>query len=116
MRWTARSPTPRATASIKPRDPTHHSANWDDILQYNHKNGNEGDNMDIAWETTVDVFLLSLCDVFIGKHTSNVFRTAYELHASRCHCAAPFVSLDAPWCFDWGVWSGYSPGKGWFPC
>ena len=72
--------------------------------------------MDIAWETTVDVFLLSLCDVFIGKHTSNVFRTAYELHASRCHCAAPFVSLDAPWCFDWGVWSGYSPGKGWFPC
>eukprot|EP00966_Prymnesium_polylepis_P208403 4827917-Prymnesium_polylepis.1 len=87
---------------VKPRDPTHHSANWDDILQYNHKNGNEGDNMDIAWETTVDVFLLSLCDVFIGKHTSNVFRTAYELHASRCHCAAPFVSLDAPWCFDWG--------------
>ena len=65
----------------------------------------------------LDVLLLSLCDVFIGKHTSNVFRTAYELHASRCNCAPPFVSLDAPWCFDWGVWSGYSPGgKGWFPC
>ena len=49
-----------------------------------------------------------LCDIFIGKHTSNLFRSAYELHAGRCNCAAPFVSLDAPWCFDWGAEAGSS--------
>ena len=52
------------------------------------------------------------CDLFVGKFTSNFFRTAYELHAARCDCAAPFVSLDAPWCFDHGV----SAGENWdFP-
>ena len=59
--------------------------------------------------------LLSMCDVFVGKHTSNVFRTAYELHVARCDCAPPFVSLDAPWCADWGVWAGDSP-HGRFMC
>ena len=59
--------------------------------------------------------LLSQCDAFVGKFTSNFFRTAFELHSSYCDCVRPFVSLDAPWCFDWGVRAGrnyeYS-GKG----
>ena len=40
------------------------------------------------------------------QFSSNLFRTAYELHAARCECAAPFVSLDAPWCFDHGTRAG----------
>ena len=69
----------------------------------------------VATEATLDAYLLSLCDVLIGKHTSNLFRVAYELRAARCDCAPPFVSLDAPWCYDWGVFAGRSP-LGAFPC
>ena len=46
------------------------------------------------------------CDAFVGKFTSTLFRTAYALHAASCECAAPFVSLDAPWCFDYGLRKG----------
>ena len=48
------------------------------------------------------------CDLFVGKFTSNFFRTAYELKAAQCDCAPPFASLDAPWCFDYATWAGTS--------
>ena len=88
---------------------------WDDVLRHNLEEGRVDDNRQVAWEATLDAYLLSFCDVLIGKHTSNLFRVAYELKAARCDCAPPFVSLDAPWCFDWGVFAGRSP-IGNFPC
>jgi len=61
---------------------------------------------------TVDLLLLSQCTAFVGKFTSNFYRAAYALHAAGCECAAPFVSLDAPWCFDYGL----AEGRNWdFP-
>merc|ERR1711988_372220 len=54
----------------------------------------------------VDMLLLSKCHVFLGKFSSNFFRAAYALHAANCDCAAPYVSLDAPWCFDHGMRAG----------
>ena len=59
-----------------------------------------------AWQATVDMLLLSRCHMFVGKFTSTFFRSAYSLHSARCDCAAPFISLDAPWCFDYGVRAG----------
>ena len=56
------------------------------------------------------------CDLFVGKFSSNFFRTAYELHSAACDCAAPFESLDHPWCFDWGgIMSGGSGNRS-FEC
>ena len=55
---------------------------------------------------TLDMLLLSKADIFVGKFTSNFFRTAYAVHAARCDCAAPYVSLDAPWCSDYGMRAG----------
>ena len=63
-------------------------------------------NMELAMLTSIDVMLLAQCDLFVGKMTSNLFRAAYELHSGQCDCAAPFESLDSPWCFDWGVRAG----------
>lgn len=51
---------------------------------------------------SIELHLLSQCDLLVGKHTSNYFRAAFELHAAECDCVPPFVSLDAPWCFDYG--------------
>jgi len=59
--------------------------------------------MELAIALTIDVLMLAKCHVFVGQHTSNFFRTAYELHSAWCDCAAPFESLDTPWCFDWLV-------------
>eukprot|EP00908_Phaeocystis_cordata_P022489 Transcript_4903.p1 GENE.Transcript_4903~~Transcript_4903.p1 ORF type:complete len:726 (+),score=74.45 Transcript_4903:159-2180(+) len=59
-----------------------------------------------AWMATVDALLLARCDAFVGKFTSTLFRTAYALQAAECDCAVPFVSLDAPWCFDYGLRGG----------
>ena len=56
--------------------------------------------------TQVDLLLLAQCTAFVGKFTSNFYRAAYALHAAGCECAAPFVSLDAPWCFDYGLTEG----------
>ena len=55
---------------------------------------------------TVDMFLLSMSDAFVGKFTSNFMRTAFSIHAASCECVPPFASLDAPWCFDYGVRAG----------
>ncbi len=60
----------------------------------------------VAWEATVDMLLLARCDAFVGKFSSNFFRAAYALRAAECDCAPPFASLDAPWCFDYGLRQG----------
>ena len=71
---------------------------------------------------TLDVLLLAECDAFAGKFTSNLFRNAYSLKAASCDCAAPFISLDAPWCFDYGLQVGQNlklrdaPNRGRFWC
>lgn len=69
--------------------------------------------MELAFLTSVDTMLLAKADLFVGKFTSNLFRTAYELKAASCDCAPPFISLDVPWCFDWAVNAG---GNGTFEC
>merc|ERR1712113_725498 len=79
----------------------------------------------VAHDATIEVLLLAECDAFVGKFTSNLFRLAYSLRAAKCNCAAPFISLDAPWCFDFGLregrnfrvaGAGYNNGTGWFSC
>ena len=58
------------------------------------------------------MMLLSRAHLFVGKFSSNFFRAAYATHNAACDCIAPFISLDAPWCFDFGV----DEGKNWeFP-
>jgi len=59
-----------------------------------------------AMHATVDLLLLARAHVFVGKFTSNFFRAAYALHSAACDCSAPYVSLDAPWCFDFGLEEG----------
>ena len=57
----------------------------------------------------VDAMLLARCHVLVGKFTSGLFRAAYMLSATHAgHRLRPFVSLDAPWCADYGVVSGYN--------
>ena len=59
-------------------------------------------NMASAFDATVDVMLLAKADILVGKFTSNLFRAAYAMASARCDCIVPFISLDAPWCFDYG--------------
>ena len=54
----------------------------------------------------VDMELLSRCDVLVGTFSSDLFRTVMAERAARCACIPPFVSLDAPWCFDPGMLTG----------
>jgi len=57
----------------------------------------------------VDALLLARCDVLVGKFTSGLFRAAYALAAARKGgLLPPFVSLDAPWCADYGIPRGYN--------
>uniref|UniRef100_A0A7S4JTQ9 Uncharacterized protein n=1 Tax=Prymnesium polylepis TaxID=72548 RepID=A0A7S4JTQ9_9EUKA len=79
---------------------------WDDVVHERVLSGRTAETHREVQLATVDMHLLSLCDVFVGKFTSNFFRTAYAVHAARCDCAAPFVSLDAPWCSDYGMRAG----------
>ena len=57
-----------------------------------------------------DVFLLAAADGFVGKFTSNVARLAFALGNAwkGGDCVAPFDSLDATWCADFGRLSGDS--------
>ena len=53
--------------------------------------------------------LLARCDVLVGKFSSGLFRAAYALASARRGGALPpFISLDAPWCADYGVPAGYN--------
>jgi len=57
----------------------------------------------------VDALLLARCDVLVGKFSSGLFRAAYAVAAARRGGGLPpFVSLDAPWCADYGVPAGYN--------
>jgi hypothetical protein len=79
---------------------------WDKLVtrraasQLSHLNQQE------AWDATIDAMLLARCDALVGKFTSTLFRTAMSLKSATCSCVPPFVSLDAPWCFDYGVKAG----------
>jgi len=81
---------------------------WDDIISLNRHDGKTEVNERVARLASIDMFLLAQCDYFVGKFTSNFFRIAYELKAAQCDCAPPFVSLDAPWCFDFAAEIGKS--------
>ena len=59
-----------------------------------------------AFDATLEAMLLGRADAFVGKFSSNLFRIAYSLRAAQCDCAPAFVSLDAPWCFDYGLREG----------
>lgn len=62
----------------------------------------------------LDVHLLARTHVLVGKFTSSLFRAAYALAAGQRGALLPFISLDAPWCSDFGVQSGYNdnfPGR-----
>jgi len=78
---------------------------WDSVVEANAKGGKAYLNTLAAWVTQLDAILLSKCDAFIGQFSSNVFRAAYELNAGETNTAAPFYSLDAPWCFDWPIFA-----------
>ena len=95
---------------------------WDYVLKRNKESAVGGGaesmlatNMRLAALTTIDVMLLSQCDLFVGKFSSNFFRAAYELKSATCDCASPFESLDHPWCFDWLEPTGGS-GNMTYPC
>jgi hypothetical protein len=61
-----------------------------------------------AWRATIEVMLLAKCEILVGQMSSTFFRTAISLRAAECDCAMPFISLDAPFCFDYGVQSGFN--------
>ena len=86
-----------------------HDTLWDKKVRTRLRDGLAERSFREAWEATVDMMLLSECDGFVGKFTSNFFRNAYSLKAAACDCAPPFVSLDAPWCFDYGLRVGFNP-------
>ncbi|KAH8086218.1 hypothetical protein JL720_7423 [Aureococcus anophagefferens] len=48
----------------------------------------------------VDVTVLSDCDAFVGKFTSNLDRLAYALLVFRRQTLAPYASLDTAWSKD----------------
>ena len=62
-----------------------------------------------ALSGVVDAMLLARTDVLVGKFSSGLFRAAYALaSARRAGALVPFVSLDAPWCADYGVPAGHN--------
>mmetsp|Transcript_13481 Transcript_13481/g.24137 ORF Transcript_13481/g.24137 Transcript_13481/m.24137 type:complete len:881 (-) Transcript_13481:2343-4985(-) len=59
----------------------------------------------------LDLYMLAMhSDGFVGKFTSNMDRIVMSLGTSTGNnggtCLKPAVSLDAPWCFDFGAQSG----------
>ena len=86
----------------------HKTNNWDQILHDNIESQHTGQNEQGARMASVVALLLSQCDLFVGKFTSNFFRFSYELKASRVNSAVPYASLDAPWCMDYAMEAGHS--------
>ena len=68
-----------------------------------------------AFESFVaDLHALSSCDAMVGKFTSNLARLVLELISARLGRVAPYISLDAAWCFG-----GHEPsphGRSFFAC
>ena len=56
----------------------------------------------------LDAHLLARTHVLVGKFSSGLFRAAHMLAAARRGALPPFLSLDAPWCSDYGVPAGYN--------
>lgn len=56
----------------------------------------------------IDTLLLAQTAILVGKFTSGVFRHAYALAAVEAEGLKPFVSLDAPWCADYGLPAVYN--------
>ena len=56
-----------------------------------------------GWAAALDLLLLAESAALVGKFTSNLDRIAYALMSARGGCLRPYVSLDAAWCFDFGV-------------
>lgn len=79
---------------------------WDTLVAERALSEAVHENFEDAWRATIDAMLLSKCHMFVGKFTSTFFRTAYALHSAECNCLAPFISLDSPWCFDYGERAG----------
>ena len=106
-KWLVLDEARRYSSQLNPK-----AMKWDAVIKRNREKaqagGESNPNMKLASLTIIDVLLLSKCDLFVGKFSSNLFRTAYELHSAECDCAAPFVSLDHPWCFDWSIKVGGS--------
>jgi len=61
-----------------------------------------------AFLASLDSHILARTHVLVGKFTSGLFRVAYALAAARRNALVPFVSLDAPWCSDYGIPAGYN--------
>jgi len=100
--------------SLFAQDPTAQS--WDSVLTDNIASGKTDVNEKVARLSSIDMMLLGESDLFVGKFSSNFFRTAYELKAAECNCAPAFASLDSPWCFDYGAATGIAAGGGKFSC
>ena len=79
---------------------------WDRRVWNYHVWGQSARMQEMMRAATVDMLLLAKCTAFVGKFTSNFYRAAYALRAAGCECAPPFASLDAPWCFDYGLTEG----------
>ena len=56
----------------------------------------------------VDTLLLARCDVLVGKFSSGLFRAAYQLAVAQKGALPPYLSLDAPWCAEYGIAAGYN--------
>jgi len=60
---------------------------------------------DVFEDVLMDVELLAACEALVGKFSSNIDRLALELMTARSpegYCLKPFISMDHPWCFNWG--------------
>lgn len=91
------------------------------------------DGYEDAMTVLVDLLLLAECDAFVGKFSSNIDRIAYSMMVARRGgelarglaakqgagsatsgvgaaaptpklCLPPYISLDHPWCADFGTW------------
>jgi len=51
----------------------------------------------------VETLLLARCSALVGKFSSGLFRLAYALSAAHKGGLPPYLSLDAPWCVDYGL-------------
>jgi hypothetical protein len=83
-----------------------------DLLLKRRAGGNDAAGVAASHEAAlaglVDAMLLARTGILVGKFTSGMFRTAYALAASRAGGLPPYLSLDAPWCADYGLPAAYN--------
>ena len=71
---------------------------WDVVYQRNAEERHEEHNREVAEQSILEMMMLGKANLFVGKATSNFYRTALELKAAACDCMPAFYSLDSPWC------------------